>query len=219
MYVTNWVSGGLNSMKRTAAEAAKTHQAILAAALTVFSAQGYSGATLDVVARAAGVTRGAVYWHFANKAQLYQALLQEYGNRALPILWQAAQEGGGFLAVCQRILGRLLASLESDAELRAVMELSLFKTEQSAELEEAHRAQVEATRALTAMIAGIMQQGIASGEVRADADPVDLARAFLAYQQGLFYLWLSDPASFSLRERASALASLFITGIRADVVR
>lgn len=202
-------------MKKTAAEAAKTRQAILAAALNVFSAQGYSATTLEQVARAAGVTRGAIYWHFASKAQLYQALLEAYGNRALPILAEAAREGGSFLEVCQRILARLLASLESDPELCAVMELTLFKTEQGTELAEVRRTQVEATRALIATVAETMRQGIASGEVRPDADPFDLARAFLAYQQGLFYIWLTDPSSFSLRERAEALAALFVAGIRA----
>lgn len=202
-------------MKKTAAEAAKTRQAVLDAALQVFSARGYSATTLDEVARAAGVTRGAVYWHFANKAELYRALLQMYGDRSLPIIQQAAQEGGSFLDVCERVLSRLLASLESDIELRAMMELTLFKTEQSTELAEVHRERVEATRALTGMIAGIMRQGIANGALRADADPFDLARAFLAYQQGLFYLWLTDPASFSLRERAAALAHLFLTGVAA----
>jgi TetR/AcrR family transcriptional regulator, acrAB operon repressor len=202
-------------MKKTAAEAAQTRQAILDAALKVFSAQGYSATTLDEVARSAGVTRGAVYWHFAGKAQLYQALLRAYSNRSLPIIQQAAQEGGSFLEVCKRILTRLLASLESDAELRAVTELLLFKTAQSSELTEVRRERVESARELTAMMASIMQQGIASGALRADADPFDLARAFLAYQEGLFYVWLADPAGFSLSERASALADLFITGIKA----
>jgi TetR/AcrR family acrAB operon transcriptional repressor len=202
-------------MKKTAAEAALTRQAILNAALGVFSAQGYSAATLDEVARAAGVTRGAVYWHFAGKAQLYQALLQTYGNRSLPMIQQAAQEGGSFLEVCKRILTRLLASVENDADLRAVTELLLFKTEQRADLAEVRRERVEAARELTAMIAGIMQQGIASGALRADADAFDLARAFLAYQQGLFYIWLTDPASFSLSARAPVLADLFIAGIKA----
>lgn len=202
-------------MKKTAAEAAETRQAILRAALSVFSQRGYAATTLDQVARAAGVTRGAVYWHFANKAALYQALLQSYGDRAGPILQQAAAEGGDFLTILRRILTRLLARLEEDGELRAVMELSLFKTEHSDELAQVVATQRAGTRDVVAQLAGVMQQGIAAGALRADGDPFDIARGFLAYQQGLFMLWLADPESFSLRARAAALADLFIGGISA----
>jgi AcrR family transcriptional regulator len=202
-------------MRRTAAEAAETRQAILRAALDEFSQRGYSATTLDGIARAAGVTRGAVYWHFANKAALYEELLRAFAGQADAIMGAAAAEGGDFISVCQRILTRLLTRLEEDKELRAVMELSLFKTEHTAELADVVANQRASMNELVAQLAGIMQAGIAQGALQADLNPWDMARGFLAYQQGVFHLWLTDPDAFSLRERASALAGLFISGIRA----
>lgn len=202
-------------MKKTPAAAAETRSDILKAALTVFSQRGYSATTLEQVARAAGVTRGAVYWHFANKTALYQALLQTYSGQAGTIMQQAAAAGGSFIDICRRILVQLLTSLAEDKELRAVMELSLFKTEQSDELQDVVTNQTAATNALIVQLAAIMQQGVALGALRAECDPYDIARGFLAYQQGIFYLWLVDPTSFSLRDRATALADLFIKGIQA----
>src|SRR5690348_3349429 len=202
-------------MRKTAAEAAETRQAILRAALDEFSQRGYSATTLVGIARVAGVTRGAVYWHFASKAALYEELLRAFGGQAGAIMGAAAAEGGDFITVCQRILTRLLTRLEEDKELRAVMELSLFKTEHTAELAGVIANQRASMNELVAQLAGIMQAGIAQGALRADRDPWDVARGFLAYQQGAFHLWLSDPDAFSLRERASALADLFISGIRA----
>lgn len=202
-------------MKKTAAAAAETRQAILKAALAEFSRRGYSATTLDGVARAAGVTRGAVYWHFANKAALYEELLRAFGGQAGAIMRAAAAEGGDFIAICQRILTRLLTHLDDDPELRAVMELSLFKTEHTEELADVVANQRAGAAELIAQLAGIMQAGIAQGALRADLDPWDVARGFLAYQQGVFHLWLSYPDAFSLRERTAALADLFISGIRA----
>jgi TetR/AcrR family acrAB operon transcriptional repressor len=206
---------GRCTLKKTAAAAAETRQAILKAALAEFSRRGYSATTLDGVARAAGVTRGAVYWHFANKAALYEELLRAFGGQAGAIMGAAAAEGGDFIAICQRILTRLLTHLEDDPELRAVMELSLFKTEHTEELADVVANQRASAAELIAQLAGIMQAGIAQGALRADLDPWDVARGFLAYQQGVFHLWLSDPEAFSLCERAAALADLFISGIRA----
>jgi TetR/AcrR family acrAB operon transcriptional repressor len=202
-------------VRKSAAEAAETRQAILRAALAEFSRRGYSATTLDGVARAAGATRGAVYWHFASKAALYEELLRAFSGQAGAIMGAAAAEGGDFIAICQRILTRLFTCLEDDRQLRAVMELSLFKTEHTEELAGVLANQRAGMNEMVAQLAGIMQAGAAQGALRAELDPWDVARGFLAYQQGIFHLWLTDPDAFSLREHASALADLFISGIRA----
>ena len=54
-------------MKRTQEDAEKTKQMILDAGIRVFSEQGYYHTSMEDIARAANVTRGAVYWHFKNK--------------------------------------------------------------------------------------------------------------------------------------------------------
>ncbi|MDC7238750.1 MAG: TetR family transcriptional regulator [Spirochaetales bacterium] len=61
-------------MRRTKEDAEKTRKAILDAALEVFHQQGVSSAGLAEIAKRADVTRGAVYWHFKDKQDLYFAL-------------------------------------------------------------------------------------------------------------------------------------------------
>ncbi len=61
-------------MRRTKAEAEETRQNILCAAERVFFEKGVANATMEEVASAAGVTRGAIYWHFANKTDLFLEL-------------------------------------------------------------------------------------------------------------------------------------------------
>src|ERR1035437_5519093 len=63
-------------VRKTKEEAQETRRAILDAAEMVFHEHGVSRTTLDEIAKAAGVTRGAVYWHFTNKAALFDALMQ-----------------------------------------------------------------------------------------------------------------------------------------------
>ncbi|HEY8331957.1 MAG TPA: TetR family transcriptional regulator, partial [Pseudomonas sp.] len=64
-------------MRRTKEEAEQTRRALLAAAEQLFLEQGVAHTTLEQIARAAGVTRGALYWHFENKAHLFQAMLEQ----------------------------------------------------------------------------------------------------------------------------------------------
>lgn len=60
--------------RKTKEEALETRNRILEAAVEVFLEKGVSQAGLEVIAEKAGVTRGAVYWHFKNKADIFEAL-------------------------------------------------------------------------------------------------------------------------------------------------
>jgi TetR/AcrR family acrAB operon transcriptional repressor len=62
--------------RRTKAEAAATREALIDAAEEMFMAHGVARTTLEQIARHAGMTRGAVYWHFKNKADLFRAMLE-----------------------------------------------------------------------------------------------------------------------------------------------
>ena len=62
-------------VRRTKQEAQQTRHALLDAAELVFEQRGVAGTSLQEVAEAAGVTRGAVYWHFRDKADLYNAMM------------------------------------------------------------------------------------------------------------------------------------------------
>ncbi|ODC04691.1 hypothetical protein BFW38_15305 [Terasakiispira papahanaumokuakeensis] len=61
--------------RRTKAEAARTREALLDAAEALFFERGVNNTSLEQVARHAGLTRGALYWHFRNKADLFRAIL------------------------------------------------------------------------------------------------------------------------------------------------
>ena len=62
--------------KRTHEEAMLTKQQIMDAAYKVFSEKGYDKTSLSDIAREAGVTRGAIYWHFEDKAELLCELIR-----------------------------------------------------------------------------------------------------------------------------------------------
>ena len=64
-------------MRRTKEEAEQTRQAILDAAEVLFLTNGVARTSLEMIARECGVTRGAVYWHFQNKAHLFHEMLSQ----------------------------------------------------------------------------------------------------------------------------------------------
>src|SRR5262245_22161267 len=61
----------------TAAKATLTRQALVAAARERFGEQGYAATSIDEIVRQAGVTKGALYHHFADKDDLFRAVLED----------------------------------------------------------------------------------------------------------------------------------------------
>jgi TetR/AcrR family acrAB operon transcriptional repressor len=203
-------------MKRTKEEAAQTRQDLLDAALEIFSQQGYEAARLQDIAKAAGVTRGAIYHHFGSKTELFNTLMDEASAQESGAVEAAIAEGGSLVEIMARILAYSLALIEEDERLRQIFELSLFKTGDDPELAEVRRQRVEQTELLVNSTASIMAQGIANGELRADLNPHTVARAFIAYQNGVATLWLTDRRAFSLRKQAADFADIFMRGLLAS---
>lgn len=83
-------------MRRSKIAAEHTRQRLLEEALAHFDRDGYAQASLSAIARAAGVTRGAIYGHFANKEDILAALVQkrfpeihDHGEPHFPDTWPA----------------------------------------------------------------------------------------------------------------------------------
>ena len=62
-------------------------------------------------------------------------------------------------------------------------------------------------------IAALFQVGIQQGALRPDLDPAIAARGFLAFQNGIIMLWLTNPQAFSIQQTADQFADLFLRGI------
>jgi TetR/AcrR family transcriptional regulator, acrAB operon repressor len=201
-------------MRRTKEEAAVTRATLLKTALTLFSARGYTGTSIDDITKAAKMTRGALYHHFQNKADLYNTLVEEVSATGANIVQQAAAEGGTFTEILKRVFIRQLVYIEENKEARAVMELALFKTGTHPELKARREKQVRSGQMMVESIAQAMQIGIDSGELRNDISPLEMARSFIAFQNGIIYLWLISPKSFSLKGSAETFADVLLEGLK-----
>lgn len=200
-------------MRRTKEEAEATRQAVLAAALHLFSERGYAATRLSDIAEAAGVTRGAIYHHFDDKAHLYRTLLRGFADEFSRQVAAAIQEGGSFLEICRRVMVNPLVYLEQNDEFAAFYELVQFHTVDIPELRGAHREQMAQAGAVLENITGYFRAGIEEGVVRTTLEPRELARVFVALQNGLIHLWLVRERAFSLAEAAATAADVFIAGI------
>src|SRR3982750_2323882 len=111
-------------VRRTKAEAAVTREQLLDAAERVFRERGVPMTSLGEVAAAAGVTRGAVYWHFRDKADLIGALCERATLPLEPIFEKAcALSTEDPMASLRACAIASLTHLARDARTQAVFQL------------------------------------------------------------------------------------------------
>jgi TetR/AcrR family acrAB operon transcriptional repressor len=200
-------------MRRTKEEADITRTKLLSAALRVFSQNGYAASRLEDIAQAAQVTRGAIYHHFGSKEKLYIELVHHYEAGINQVAQEIMDEGGTPRTILQRLLVRLFEYLEENDDYRAVVELSVNKVEITKELEELTRQIILGRRILIRYFADLLRQGMDAGEFRADLPVDDAARALVGFINGMGLIWVQDPKSFSIRERAQSLIDIFLEGV------
>lgn len=201
-------------MRRTKEEAAITRARLLEAALTSFHTRGYAATTLDDIARQAGITRGAIQWHFGNKAELYNTLLRESYKEANSAFEEIYKAQGTPLHKLRMILVKWLGYAEENAKFRTMLELVMLKTEVLPELAEGLQQKASGNQATIGFFADLIRQGIQSGEVRPEVHPEVAAMAALGLVNGVTTIWLLDPAAFSLRGSAEETVEIFLRGLR-----
>ena len=200
-------------MRKTKEEAAATRARLLEAALESFHSKGYAATTLDDIARQAGITRGAIQWHFGNKTELYNTLLSESFQETWTVFKELYEAKGTPLQKLRLILVKWLGYAEEDAKFRTMLELVMLKTEVSPELAGGMREKAEGNRATTRFFGDLIREGIQTGEIRPDVHPETAALAALGLVNGITSLWLLDPGAFSLRSSAQESVEIFLRGL------
>ena len=145
-------------MKRTKADAEKTREAVLAAAIEVFLERGVARATFDEIARAAGVTRGAIYWHFRDKLEIFLALERRANlpNEALGDLLKARLTADPRLDPLDELAEAIregMQVVETDRERRRILTILWLRSEYVGEMLPALERQERADAALRDLFA------------------------------------------------------------------
>lgn len=158
--------------------ARRTYALVLDAAAAEFAAQGFAATNLQAVARRTGLTKGALYGHFASKAELGAELTRQFEERWQALLTAAAGSGASPLQVLDLLLAQLTDRARHDVRFSAGLRLVIEK----ARAEGTNVAQLEQLRALLQHLV-IVAQG--SGGIDPGHEPEVLSQLFLAVLLGL----------------------------------
>ncbi|MGO1431438.1 MAG: TetR family transcriptional regulator [Halomonas sp.] len=201
-------------MSRRKADAERTREAILDAAETTFLAQGVSRTTLAHIAQAAGVTRGAIYWHFEDKATLFNALLERVRLPLDGIVEDAVARLADTPAECLRDIAQSsLAAICHDLQLQRAATIVLHRCEK---LEDDHPRISMITRLsehAEARVEQLFEQVQQQGQLRADLTPVNARRQFHGFLIGTCFDWLQDTHQHSLDDDRDSIVETLMRGL------
>lgn len=194
-------------VRKSKAEALITRAQLLDAAERTFLAQGVAGTSLQQVAAAAGLTRGAIYWHFQDKADLFSAMMERV---ILPCECAAgASDGSDDPSAALRTLALTpLQTLAEHEQVRRVFRIAMHLTEYVGEL---------------APVAARHEQAIADYVARmmvhtAALVPAEQARAaalgLFALVDGLMRQWTLRPEAFELLSTGAQCIDTYLAGLR-----
>jgi TetR/AcrR family transcriptional repressor of mexAB-oprM operon len=199
-------------MRRTKEDAEKTRIALLASAERLFLEKGVAHTSLDQIARDAGVTRGAVYWHFQNKAHLFHEMLNQVRlppEQMTERLCSCTQQQP--LRALRELCIEAISALGRDEQKRRVMTIFLHRCEFTEELREAE----ERNDALINMFLDLCEKLLenAVNTLHPDVTPRLAARTLHALVVGLFSDWTRDPTLFDPEADSAALLDPFFRGL------
>ena len=192
-------------VRKTKADALKTRQLLIETAIVQFAARGVSNTTLNDIADAANVTRGALYWHFENKTQLFNELwLQQPPLRDLIQERLVGRWGDNPL---QRLQERLVVGLQYIAEnprQQALMQILYHKCEFHNDMisEQAIREKIGINHlGMRIALQKCMDDGLIATGLDLDIIIIILHGSF----SGIVKNWLINPMSYDLYKQAPVL--------------
>ncbi|AJC65523.1 MULTISPECIES: multidrug efflux transporter transcriptional repressor AcrR [Dickeya] len=203
--------------RKTKQQAHETKLQIMDAAMRLFSEYGVSSTSLSDIATAAGVTRGAIYWHFKNKAELFDEIWARSESKISDFEAEyQAKFPDDPLHVLRELLIYILRLTDSDSEWRSMMEIIFHKCEFADELLPTSNARKDLYFDCYNKIEVSLIKCILQGMLPADLNSRRTAVIIRAYLSGIMENWLFLPESFDLKNEAPYLVDGLIDMLRSS---
>lgn len=201
-------------MRKTKTEALKTKEHLMLAALETFYRKGIARTSLNEIAQAAGVTRGALYWHFKNKEDLFDALFQRICDDIENCIAQdAANAEGESWTVFRHTLLHFFEQLQSNDihyKFHNILFLKCEHTEQNAAVIAIARKHQAIWRE---KITAVLTEAVENQDLADDLDKETAVIFIKSTLDGLIWRWLSSGENFDLGKTAPRIIGMMMDNL------
>jgi len=202
-------------VRRTKEDALTTRSALLDAAERLFSERGVSNTSMNQVAEAAGVTRGAIYHHFHNKLDLIDALMERVRLPVDEMRDELAQTYqcdpvSHLRARCLHIVGQVY----DDPHTQALVNILLHKCEYVDDALPIHLRHLGGRNACITECVLLAEKGKEQGLIDEKYDSKAAVIGLFSLVDGIMYNWLLDQTYFDLMQAANQAIDTYLAGLK-----
>ncbi len=181
-------------VRKTKENAELTRQRLIQAAREVFLTRGVSRTTMEHIAVQAGVTRGAIYWHFNNKIALFQAMREQV---FLPLIDRMddtllVERSEDPLACIENFLCGTIQVLTDSIETRQIYEIMMIKCEYVDEFATVLQQILSNCSGIEEKLKLVYERAKTREQLHASHDPSQLATDTHLFFIGLLHMWVKD---------------------------
>ncbi|MDU2941007.1 MAG: acrEF/envCD operon transcriptional regulator [Enterobacteriaceae bacterium] len=205
--------------RKTKAEALKTRQMLIESAIEQFARNGVANTTLTDIADAAGVTRGAVYWHFTSKIDIFNAIWEQQAPLRDIIYHQTKEDvHANPLIHLRNQFVTALQYIAADTRLRALMQILYHRCEFIDDMmpEEQIRQKIGFSYE---NVRQVLKESIAMGVLPADININIVLIMLHGFFSGVIKNWLMAPEKFDLYLHAPELVDNIMLAVKATSTR
>ena len=203
--------------RRTKEDALETREAILDAAEDCFLEQGLSRTGLEAIAARAGVTRGAVYWHFKNKDEVLEAVVNRVSVPFFHGLERVSRADGNTpLRDLRELLRTSFTDLSRVARVRNALEVIELRCEIPASDDTLATLRKTGMHQTLSRIKAAFRRAEALGQLREDMSAESCARTLHFIIGGALRMHLVDPEEIDLERDGLAAIELALRGSARD---
>jgi TetR/AcrR family acrAB operon transcriptional repressor len=203
-------------MRRSKEDSLKTRRSIVLAARRVFAKRGVSQTSMEHIAGAAGVTRGAIYGHFKDKGDLFQTMREQVRLPLMDVLNEAMLHSSGDpLAGVEHYLLAVVDAVRDDPATRDTFQILTFKCEYVGGFEADIKRQATRLGELARELERVYRAALRYGQLRKGVVPRLAALETCAFLMGTMRLWLLDADGVLVRKDAAKLMRAHIANLRA----
>lgn len=204
--------------RKTKEQALATRDSIIDAAELLFEQQGVSRTSLQHIAAAAGVTRGAIYWHFRDKAALFNAMMD---RATMPL--EAMLHGGNGSQLSDpidEVRSWLLTAFRltaTDPNTRRVFEIATHKVEYVDELVAVRDRHLASYNQWLVQSESRIKRAIKRGLLKPNVSARVTSLGLWAMADGLIRIWLLDSSAFDLERIGRQIVDSHLNSLRAAI--
>ena len=200
-------------MRKTKEDAEKTKADIIEAAIGLFEDAGFEKTSMEAIAQKAGVTRGAIYWHFDDKAAVLAEIINGEHSKLDVLVAEALSPGSSPFRMLRRLVFSVVDLFYDDRRFRQFIKITWYKLS-SAAFEDLLVHKSAFVEGFLETMRRLLEQAKENKEIDAGIDVQQMAFHLSCLINGFYRLYFAAPSHARAKKQTADLFEAVFSSLK-----